>query len=48
MPNQVPNKRSAYIAENGGHRDGAWYLDSGATNHISIDFNNLNISSKYK
>lgn len=48
VPNQAPNRRSAYIAENGGHRDGAWYLDSGATNHISNDFNNLNISSEYK
>ena len=48
VPNQVPNRKSAYIAENGGYRDGAWYLDSGATNHISNDFNNLNISLEYK
>ncbi|KAH9666887.1 ABC transporter G family member 40 [Citrus sinensis] len=48
VPNQMPNRRSAYVAENGGNRDGAWYLDSGATNHISNDFNNLNISSEYK
>ena len=32
-----------YVAENGGHGDRAWYLDNGATNHISNDFNNLNI-----
>ena len=45
VPNKASNRRSAYIVENGGHKDGAWYLDSDATNHISNDFNNLNISS---
>ncbi|KAH9687883.1 Integrase catalytic domain-containing protein [Citrus sinensis] len=48
VPNQVPNRMSAYITENGGHEDEGWYLDSGATNHILNDFNNLNISSEYK
>ena len=48
IPNQIQNRRSAYVAENRGNRDGAWYLDSEATNHISNDFNNLNISSDYK
>lgn len=38
----------AYVAENGGHGDRAWYLNSGAINHISNDFNNLNISLEYK
>ena len=48
VPNQVPNMISAYIVENKGHKDEAWYLDSGVTNHISNNFNNLNISSEYK
>ena len=44
----MPNQRSVYVVENGGNRDGVWYLDGGVTNHISNDFNNLNISSEYK
>ncbi|KAL5834537.1 hypothetical protein ACOSQ4_014034 [Xanthoceras sorbifolium] len=28
--------------------DSTWYMDSGATNHITPDFNNLVISNEYK
>lgn len=43
MRNFTPNKRIVYVAEGGEPRDGGWYLDSRAIDHVSNDFSNLNI-----
>lgn len=48
MPNFASNKRSANVTEDGEPRDEDQYLDNGATDHVSNDFNNLNISTEYK
>lgn len=48
MRNFTPNKRIVYVAEGGEPRDGGWYLDSGATDHVSNDFSNLSINTQYK
>ncbi|KAL5790184.1 hypothetical protein ACOSQ2_005072 [Xanthoceras sorbifolium] len=40
---------SAYVAAPaGGTNDSSWFVDSGATNHITSDLNNLSIKSEYK
>ncbi|KAL5758933.1 hypothetical protein ACOSP7_021544 [Xanthoceras sorbifolium] len=41
-------RMSAYIANPTTVGDHSWYVDSGATNHITLDFNNLSINSEYK
>ena len=48
MPNFVGNKISAYVAEGAETKSGGWYLDSGATYHVTNDLNNLSISSEHK
>lgn len=48
MPNFASNKRSANVTKDGEPRDEDQYLDNGATDHASNDFNNLNISTEYK
>lgn len=40
--------RSAYIAAPENAADCAWYLDSGATNHITNSLSNLNTGAPYK
>ncbi|KAL5822970.1 hypothetical protein ACOSQ4_020870 [Xanthoceras sorbifolium] len=37
---------SAYLATPGSVGDPSWYVDSGATNHITSDLNNLNLKSE--
>ncbi|KAL5778583.1 hypothetical protein ACOSQ2_009320 [Xanthoceras sorbifolium] len=40
---------SAYVAAPaGGTNDSSWFVDSGATNHITSDLNNLSLKSEYK
>ncbi|KAL5758821.1 hypothetical protein ACOSP7_021432 [Xanthoceras sorbifolium] len=39
---------TAMIAAPSTVADPNWYVDSGATNHITPDFNNLSINSEYK
>ncbi|KAL5853353.1 hypothetical protein ACOSQ3_008471 [Xanthoceras sorbifolium] len=46
-PGQNPNV-SAYIATPSTVGDTSWYVDSGATNHTTPDFNMMHISSDYK
>ena len=41
-------QNSAYLATPESVIDPSWYLDSGATNHITSDINNLSIRSNYK
>lgn len=48
VPKIASNRKSAYIAQTGEHRDRAWYLDSGAIDNVTKDFNNLSINSEYK
>ncbi|KAL5758033.1 hypothetical protein ACOSP7_020644 [Xanthoceras sorbifolium] len=42
------HQASAYLATPGSVGDPSWYVDSGATNHITSDLNNLNLKSEYK
>ncbi|KAL5732333.1 hypothetical protein ACOSQ2_032025 [Xanthoceras sorbifolium] len=44
---QNPNV-SAYMATPSTVGDASWYVDSGATNHITPDFNSMHISSDYR
>ncbi|KAL5831806.1 hypothetical protein ACOSQ4_017160 [Xanthoceras sorbifolium] len=39
---------AALIASSSTVADPSWYVDSGATNHITPDFNNLSFSNEYK
>ena len=43
-----PHYNSAYIATPESVVDPAWYIDSGATNHITSNLNNLSIRSAYR
>ncbi|KAH9725329.1 retrovirus-related pol polyprotein from transposon RE1 [Citrus sinensis] len=40
--------RGAFLATNEGSSEPGWYLDSGATNHVTNDLNNLSVRSEYK
>ncbi|KAL5745388.1 hypothetical protein ACOSP7_026534 [Xanthoceras sorbifolium] len=42
------NSYNAMIASSSTIADPNWYVDSGATNHITPDFNNLSISNEYR
>ncbi|KAL5743425.1 hypothetical protein ACOSQ2_026541 [Xanthoceras sorbifolium] len=42
------NSYNAMIASSSTIADPSWYVDSGATNHITPDFNNLSISNEYR
>ena len=38
----------ASTSENTGENESSWFLDSGATNHVSAELNNLSSRSDYK
>ena len=44
-PNRNP--RSAYLANMDGPSDNNWYLDSGATHHLTNDVNNMHVHEAY-
>lgn len=46
--NKRKDKRSAYVASAEGQSSRAWYLDSGATNHVTNTLGNININSEYQ
>ncbi|KAH9764120.1 retrovirus-related pol polyprotein from transposon RE1 [Citrus sinensis] len=48
QPNRRREQRGAYVAAAEGQSSGAWYLDSGATNHVTNTLGNLSINSKYQ
>ncbi|KAL5739017.1 hypothetical protein ACOSQ2_028197 [Xanthoceras sorbifolium] len=39
---------NAFVAAPTSGGDSSWYVDSGATNHITPDFNNLSLNTEYK
>lgn len=43
-----PSANIASFDHGDGSYDNSWYPDSGATNYVTFDLNNLNIGSKYK
>ena len=47
MSNNSGNS-NAYIATSDSVHDPAWYMDSGATSHVTSELGNLSISSDYK
>ncbi|KAH9667020.1 retrovirus-related pol polyprotein from transposon RE1 [Citrus sinensis] len=48
QPNRRREQRGAYVAAAEGQSSGAWYLDSGATNHVTNTLGNLSINSEYQ
>ena len=46
--NSVSCHASAFVASPQTVGDSSWYLDSGATNHITVDLNNLSLQHDYK
>ena len=48
QPNKRREQRGAYVAVAEGQSSGAWYLDSGATNHMTNSLGNLSINSEYQ
>ena len=48
QPSQRRELRGAYVAATDGQSSGAWYLDSGATNHVTNALGNININSEYQ
>ncbi|KAH9693065.1 retrovirus-related pol polyprotein from transposon RE1 [Citrus sinensis] len=49
--NYVPQpnrRRGAYMASAEGQSSNAWYLDSGATNHVTNAIGNMNLNSEYQ
>ncbi|KAH9770959.1 hypothetical protein KPL71_012540 [Citrus sinensis] len=41
-------QRGTYVAATEGQSSGAWYIDSGATNHVTNTLGNININSEYQ
>ncbi|KAL5818483.1 hypothetical protein ACOSQ4_022325 [Xanthoceras sorbifolium] len=41
-------KIAAYYATPDSVNDQAWYMDSGVTNHVTVDMNNLSLKSEYR
>ena len=48
QPNRRRETRSAYVASTNGQNNGAWYLDSGATNHVTNALGNISMNSEYQ
>ncbi|KAH9717402.1 retrovirus-related pol polyprotein from transposon RE2 [Citrus sinensis] len=48
QPSRRREPRGAYVATTDGQSSGAWYLDSGATNHVTNALGNININSEYQ
>ncbi|KAL5854653.1 hypothetical protein ACOSQ4_004455 [Xanthoceras sorbifolium] len=44
----VNNQQTAYYASPESVNDQAWYVDSGATNHVTADLNNLSLKQQYR
>ncbi|KAL5736516.1 hypothetical protein ACOSQ2_031304 [Xanthoceras sorbifolium] len=42
------SKQTAYYASPESVNDQAWYVDSGATNHVTADLNNLSLKQEYR
>ena len=40
--------QEVHVAATDGQSSGAWYLDSGATNHVTNSLGNININSEYQ
>ncbi|KAL5827956.1 hypothetical protein ACOSQ3_019798 [Xanthoceras sorbifolium] len=47
-PMNAAHPNAVYIASPSTVADPAWYIDSGATNHITADLNNLSVKNEYK
>ncbi|KAL5755822.1 hypothetical protein ACOSQ2_020568 [Xanthoceras sorbifolium] len=47
-PMNAAHPNAAYIASPSTVADPAWYIDSGANNHITADLNNLSVKNEYK
>ncbi|KAL5843241.1 hypothetical protein ACOSQ4_009199 [Xanthoceras sorbifolium] len=47
-PMNAAHPNAAYIASPSTVADPAWYIDSGATNHITANLNNLSVKNEYK
>ncbi|PON45986.1 Zinc finger, CCHC-type [Parasponia andersonii] len=45
---QANQANQAFVATNTAVNDGAWYMDSGATNHVTADLSNLVLQADYK
>ncbi|KAL9451396.1 hypothetical protein AB3S75_013041 [Citrus x aurantiifolia] len=48
QPTRRREQRGAYVATAEGQSSGAWYLDSGATNHVTNTLGNISINSEYQ
>ncbi|KAH9696050.1 retrovirus-related pol polyprotein from transposon RE1 [Citrus sinensis] len=48
QPNRRRETRGAYVASTDGQSSGVWYLDSGATNHVTNALGNISMNSKYQ
>ncbi|KAH9658932.1 protein kinase domain-containing protein [Citrus sinensis] len=47
-PCRKRESRGAYMAATDGQNSGVWYLDNGATNHVTNALGNININSEYQ
>ncbi|KAK9217646.1 hypothetical protein WN943_006274 [Citrus x changshan-huyou] len=47
-PNRRRETRGAYVASTDGQSSGAWYLDSGATNHVTNALRKISMNSEYQ
>ncbi|PON91412.1 Zinc finger, CCHC-type, partial [Trema orientale] len=45
---QANQANQAFVTTNTAVNDGAWYMDSGATNHVTADLSNLALQADYK
>ena len=45
---QPNRRRGAYMATGEGQNSGAWYLDSGSTNHVTNAAGNMSLNSEYQ
>ncbi|KAH9648851.1 hypothetical protein KPL70_025766 [Citrus sinensis] len=48
QPNRKREQRGVYVTAAEGQSSGAWYLNSGATNHVTNTLGNISINSEYQ